>query len=80
MRRDAVGDFKPALTDAAVIEHLSPIQARYAEIIEEEGYLDGVLKRGADARNEVAEKTVADVRDAMEFHGEGVRCVCSMVL
>ena len=47
------GDFKPALTDA-VVEHLSPIQARYAEIIEEEGYLDGVLKRGADAANEVA--------------------------
>ena len=51
----------------AVVEHLSPIQARYAEIIEEEGYLDGVLKRGADAANEVAEKTVADVRDAMGF-------------
>lgn len=60
------GDFKPALTDA-VVEHLSPIQARYAEIMQEEGYLDGVLKRGADAANEVAEKTVADVRDAMGF-------------
>ena len=60
------GDFKPALTDA-VIEHLTPIQARYAEIVEEEGYLDGVLKKGADAANEVAEKTVADVRDAMGF-------------
>ena len=26
-----------------------------------------MLKRGADAANEVAEKTVADVRDAMGF-------------
>ena len=60
------GDFKPALTEA-VIEHLRPIQSRYDEIVSEEGYLDGVLKRGADAANEVAEKTVADVRDAMGF-------------
>jgi tryptophanyl-tRNA synthetase len=50
-----------------VIEHLSPIQSRYNEIMDEPGYLDGVLARGADAANEVAEKTVADVRDAMGF-------------
>ena len=60
------GEFKPALTDA-VVSHLSPIQSRYFEIMEEPGYLDGVLARGADAANEVAEKTVADVRDAMGF-------------
>ena len=60
------GEFKPALTDA-VVAHLEPIQARYADIIGEEGYLDSVLARGADAANEVAEKTVADVRDAMGF-------------
>ena len=60
------GDFKPALTDA-VISHLEPIQGRYKEIVEETGYLDSVLAKGADAANEVAEKTVADVRDAMGF-------------
>ena len=60
------GDFKPALTDA-VVNHLEPIQSRYFEIMEEPGYLDSVLARGADAANEVAEKTVADVRDAMGF-------------
>ena len=60
------GDFKPALTDA-VVNHLEPIQSRYREIMEEPGYLDGVLARGAEAANEVAEKTVADVRDAMGF-------------
>ena len=60
------GEFKPALTDA-VVSHLGPIQSRYFEIMDEPGYLDGVLARGADAANEVAEKTVADVRDAMGF-------------
>ena len=71
VRRDAVGGIsKPALTDA-VVSHLSPIQSRYFEIIEEPGYLDG-LARGADAANEVAEKTVADVRDAMGFMERGV--------
>jgi tryptophanyl-tRNA synthetase len=60
------GDFKPALTEA-VINHLAPIQTKYYDIMEEPGYLDGVLARGADAANEVAEKTVADVRDAMGF-------------
>ena len=60
------GEFKPALTDA-VVAHLEPIQARYREIVDEPGYLDGVLAKGADAANEVAEKTVADVRDAMGF-------------
>ena len=39
------GEFKPALTDA-VVAHLEPIQARYADIIGEEGYLDSVLARG----------------------------------
>jgi len=60
------GDFKPHLTEA-VVAHLEPIQRRYEEIVREEGYLDDVLAKGADAANEVAEKTVADVRDAMGF-------------
>ena len=60
------GDFKPALTDA-VINHLHPIQLRYKEVMEEPGYLDAVLAKGAANANSVAEKTVADVRDAMGF-------------
>ena len=60
------GDFKPRLTDA-VIDHLSPIQGRYKEIMDEPGYLDGVLKRGADNANEVANLTLRDVRDALGF-------------
>ena len=60
------GDFKPVLTDA-VIEHLSPIQSRYKLIMDEPGYLDGVLKRGGERANEVANMTLRDVRDAMGF-------------
>lgn len=43
------------------------VQGRYNQIVDETGYLDAVLAKGADAANEVAEKTVADVRDAMGF-------------
>jgi len=46
---------------------LSPIQGRYKEIMDEPGYLDGVLKRGADNANEVANLTLRDVRDALGF-------------
>jgi tryptophanyl-tRNA synthetase len=60
------GDFKPHLTDA-VIAHLSPIQGRYKEIMDEPGYLEDVLKRGAENANEVANLTLRDVRDAMGF-------------
>ena len=60
------GDFKPRLTEA-VIEHLSPIQGRYNEIRADPAYLEGVLKRGADNANEVANITLRDVRDALGF-------------
>jgi len=60
------GEFKPALTEV-VINHLKPIQEKYNDIISEQGYLDDVLEKGAVKANEVAEKTVADVRDAMGF-------------
>lgn len=60
------GDFKPVLTDA-VVNHFEPIQLKYKETMDEPGYLDAVLAKGADRANEVAEATVADVRDAMGF-------------
>ena len=44
-----------------------PIQLKYKETMDEPGYLDAVLAKGADRANEVAEATVADVRDAMGF-------------
>jgi hypothetical protein len=60
------GAFKPLLADA-LVAHLAPIQARYLEATSDPAYLDGVLARGAEAAAEVADRTLADVRDAMGF-------------
>jgi len=60
------GEFKPLITDA-LIEHLSPIQKKYKEVREDEGYLTGVLKEGADSANEVATVTLNSARVAMGF-------------
>jgi len=60
------GEFKPLITDA-LIEHLSPIQAKYKEVREDEGYLTGVLKEGADSANEIATVTLNSARVAMGF-------------
>jgi tryptophanyl-tRNA synthetase len=60
------GEFKPLLADAAV-EHLRPYQAAYNDIIADPGELDRILRKGADAANEVATVTVERVRDAMGF-------------
>ena len=40
----------------------------YKEIMDEPGYLEGVLRDGADKANEVANITVRDVRDALGFY------------
>mmetsp|Transcript_8706 Transcript_8706/g.22382 ORF Transcript_8706/g.22382 Transcript_8706/m.22382 type:complete len:434 (-) Transcript_8706:126-1427(-) len=60
------GDFKPLLTDA-VVAHLEPIQARYAEVRAEPGYLDEVLLRGAEEASRTANWTLDNCRDAMGF-------------
>ena len=60
------GSFKPLLTEA-VVQHLSPIQARYQEIVADPVYLDSILRDGADSANAVAQKTLASVKAAMGF-------------
>jgi len=60
------GDFKPLLTDA-VVAHLEPIQARYREVREEDGYLEEVLLRGATQAERTANWTLDNCRDAMGF-------------
>lgn len=60
------GTFKPLLAEA-VVEHLKPYQQVYNEVIADPGEIDRLLKRGADAANEVAQDTVNRVRDAMGF-------------
>mmetsp|Transcript_11020 Transcript_11020/g.35002 ORF Transcript_11020/g.35002 Transcript_11020/m.35002 type:complete len:455 (-) Transcript_11020:23-1387(-) len=60
------GTFKPLLADA-LIAHLEPIQTRYAEVMEDEGYLDGVLLDGARHAHQQAQWTLGNVREAMGF-------------
>jgi tryptophanyl-tRNA synthetase len=55
------GDFKKALAEA-VVECLRPVQERYAEITADPGYLDGILKAGADRAQPMAAATLDRVR------------------
>jgi tryptophanyl-tRNA synthetase len=48
-----------------VISKVEPIQKRYQEIVSEEGYLDSVLKEGAEAILPTAEETVRLVKERM---------------
>jgi tryptophanyl-tRNA synthetase len=65
-------DFKPRLADA-LVAHLAPLQARYAALRAEDGYLDDVLAEGAERAGAVAEATLADARDALGFVPPPVR-------
>jgi len=60
------GEFKPILADA-IVNHLEPIQKRYKEVREDEDYLAGVLKNGADSANAIASRTLNAARVAMGF-------------
>ncbi|KAJ9529955.1 hypothetical protein QJQ45_023261, partial [Haematococcus lacustris] len=60
------GTFKPKLADA-LVAHLSPMQARYAELLADPGYIDKVLAVGAAAANETASLTLTACKDAMGF-------------
>lgn len=60
------GDFKPLLAEA-VVDHLGPIQARYAEVRADEAYLRGVLADGADAAGEIAGRTLRAAKVSMGF-------------
>lgn len=60
------GEFKPKLADA-IIAHLEPIQTRYAEVRSNDEYLMNVLREGAEAANEIADRTLFNTRVAMGF-------------
>merc|ERR1712087_935758 len=60
------GDFKPLLADA-VVAHLEPIQKRYAEVRADEDYLRSVLREGAEAADEIAQRTLKSAKVAMGF-------------
>ena len=61
------GQFKPLLADA-VVEHVSPIQQRYHEYMQDEAYLEAVLKDGAEGAEAVADQTLLWAKEAMGFH------------
>jgi len=61
------GDLKKQVAEM-VISRLEPIQQRYREIVEDPGYLDSVLKAGAEAVTPVANSTVELVKQRMGIY------------
>lgn len=64
---DGGGGGLKKLVTAAVNDHLAPHRARRAELIAAPDHLWQVLKEGNDRANEVAEATLAEVRQAMRM-------------
>jgi tryptophanyl-tRNA synthetase len=60
------GDFKPLLNES-IISSLKPIQTKYAEVINESGYLDQVLATGREKAAVIAFETLRSVKLAMGF-------------
>jgi tryptophanyl-tRNA synthetase len=61
------GDLKKQVAEM-VVAKLEPIQARYREIVADPGYLDGVLREGAEAVTPVANSTVELVKRRMGLY------------
>ncbi|PSF38161.1 tryptophan--tRNA ligase [Aphanothece hegewaldii CCALA 016] len=60
------GQFKPLLTDTAIAA-LKPIQDKYYEIIDDQGYLQSVLREGRFKAETVANETLSRVRNALGY-------------
>jgi tryptophanyl-tRNA synthetase len=58
------GDFKGAVAEA-VVEYLTPVRERYAELRDDTAALERVLAAGAGKARAIAADTLADVRRAM---------------
>jgi tryptophanyl-tRNA synthetase len=58
------GDLKAAVAEA-VVDHLSPVRERYAELRGDEAELERVLGTGAEKARSIASEVVGDVRDRM---------------
>ncbi|MBO6102223.1 MAG: tryptophan--tRNA ligase [Opitutales bacterium] len=54
------GDFKKAVSDA-VIAKFDPIRVKYEELMRDKAYLESVLKRGAEAAQRRADRTMSKV-------------------
>jgi tryptophanyl-tRNA synthetase len=60
------GDLKRDVADA-VVGFLEELQGRYQEVTGDTGYLDSILKHGAERAREVAEVTLRNVKERMGF-------------
>jgi tryptophanyl-tRNA synthetase len=64
------GDLKKKVAEI-VASKLEPIQTRYREIMSDPGYLDGVLKQGAERVSPIARSTVRLVKERMGLYTGG---------
>jgi tryptophanyl-tRNA synthetase len=60
------GQFKPLLTDT-IIESLKPIQEKYQAITADKGYLESVLRDGAEKARAIANQTLSQVKVALGY-------------
>ena len=60
------GDFKLAVGEACA-DALAPVQAEFARLIADKGYLEGVMKEGAEAASYAARKTLSKVKRKLGF-------------
>ncbi len=63
------GDLKKQVAEM-VIANLEPLQARYREIVAEPGYVDSILKQGAERAAPIARSTVRLVKERMGLYTE----------
>lgn len=52
-------------TTDALIEHLSPIRAKYNDLIKDKSYLRDILRDGSEQANEIARETMTYVNQAV---------------
>ena len=60
------GQFKPVLTEATIAA-LQPIQEKYQEVMQERGYLEGVLRQGREKASAIANDTITKVKAALGY-------------
>ncbi|HAC63207.1 MAG TPA: tryptophan--tRNA ligase [Cyanothece sp. UBA12306] len=60
------GKFKPLLSETTV-EALKPIQIKYQEIMDDQDYLNSVLREGKEKAETVANHTLARVKEALGY-------------
>ncbi|MEI7668769.1 MAG: tryptophan--tRNA ligase [Pseudomonadota bacterium] len=59
-------DFKKSLAEVA-ISKLSPITLKMREYMQDRGYLEQILREGADRANEIAAKNLAEIKQIVGF-------------